>query len=65
MNLTARYTDPEKCERFLQVHREHHDNAIQKTIPKPQSPTLVRDALVYTKLYNTVKRERCNVGGNP
>ena len=64
MNLTSRYTDPEKSTRSLQVHRQYHNNAILKTIPRPQAPTLVRDVLDYNKLYHMVKRERCNVDGN-
>ena len=64
MNLISKYTDPEKSERSLQVHRQVYDNTIPKTIPRPQSPTQVRDVLDYTKLYHTVKRERHNLDGN-
>ena len=64
MNLTSRYTEPGKSERSLQVHRQGHDNTIPRTISRSQSQTLVTDMLDYTKLYHTVKRERCNAGQN-
>ena len=64
MNLTSRFTDPEKSERSLQVHRQDHDNTIPKAIPRPQSATLVRDILDHTKLYYTIKREMHNADGN-
>ena len=62
INLTSRYTDPDK--KSLQVHRQYHDNTILKTISRPQSTTLERDMLDYTKIYHTDKKERCNVDGN-
>ena len=51
-------------ERSSQTHRQDPDIKSPKTLFGPQSPMSIRDEMDYSKLYHTVKREKCNTDRN-
>ena len=65
INLTDEYVDTGKTsERFSQTYRQYPNNTSSNTLYRPQSPMFGRDEMVYSKLYHTVSREKCNTERN-
>ena len=65
INLTHEYVDRDKTsDRFSHTYRQHPDNTSPKTLFKPHSSMFGEDEMDYSKLYHTVKGEKCNTDGN-
>ena len=65
INWTYEQANIDKAsEKFSLIPRQDYGDTRPKTVFTPQLPTLIRDEIVYSKLYHLVTWKDSNINGN-